>query len=91
MFLTRNTYFIIIPTVFGYYLGSRISESRLFNKYSPNSDLLFDNTSIKSFLSHFLIANGIPYTEDTSTYSARLSKSLTFTDKYHMLEKRKYK
>ena len=91
MFLTRNTYFIIIPTVFGYYLGKHISQSRLLNTLSPNSDLIPKRVSINSFLSHFLLANGIPYTEDTSTYSTRVNKSLGFEDRYHMLENRKYK
>lgn len=90
MFLTRNTYFIIIPTAFGYCLGNSISQSLLFNKVSPNSDMIL-NSSIQSFLSHFVLANGIPYTDDTSTYNSRLGKSLGFIERYHMLENKKYK
>lgn len=90
MFLTRNSYFIIIPTIFGYCLGKSISQSHLFNKNSPNTNMIFDS-SLKSFLSHFLLANGIPYTEDTSTYNSSLGKSLSFTERYHMLENKRYK
>jgi hypothetical protein len=91
MFLTRNTYFVFIPTIFGYYLGSRISESKAFNTISTNTDLVFKTSSFQTFLSHFLLANGIPYTEDTTTYSTRIDKPLSFTERYHMLENRKYK
>lgn len=90
MLLTRNTYFIVIPTIFGYYLGNRISQSSIFNKTSPNFDLIVKKQSLQSFLSHFVIANGIPYIEDTTKHS-KISGPLNFDERYHLIEKRRYK
>ena len=89
-FLLRKSYFVVFPTIFGFYLGNNWSRSTSFNIFSPNSDLILTKAPSVEFMRHFLESNGIPYVEDTSTYS-KISKTKDFTDRYFYLENKRYK